>query len=66
MEFEYEGSTYYLEWDSPEEIYVTDEDGIDIPYDYGLYSEAEELVLDDYIGRAEMMMDMAKDAAMGL
>lgn len=66
MEFEYKGTTYYLEWDSIEEVYVTDEDGNDVPYDYGLYSEAERLVMDEHVGQAEMTMDMAKDAAMGL
>jgi hypothetical protein len=66
MEFEYEGKTFWVEWESHEEIYVTDSDGNDVEYDYGLYAEAASLVMDEYVGIADMMIDMAKDEAMGL
>lgn len=66
MEFEYNGKTYWVEWESVEDFSVSDEDGNDVECDDGLYAEAEDIVLNEYIGQADMMMDMAKDAAMGL
>ena len=64
MELEFNGKLYWVEWDSLEEIDISDEDGNDVEYNYELYCAAEELVRDHYIGRAEMMMDMARDQEM--
>ena len=65
MEWEYNGKTYWLEWYSHEEVFVTDEDGNDIE-DHDVMEAAYQEVWDWYVGRAEMMMDMARDQEMGL
>lgn len=61
MDFEFNGTTYHVEWDSIEEIYITDDEGNDVEYNYELYVEAESIVRDHYICQAEMMMDAARD-----
>ncbi len=65
MEFEFNGKTYWVEWESMSEYNVSDEDGNDIDDD-DVLAEAEEIVREEYIGQAEWAMDAAKDAAMGL
>ncbi len=65
MEFEFNGKTYWVEWESMSEYNVSDEAGNDIDDD-DILAEAEEIVREEYIGQAEWAMDAAKDAAMGL
>lgn len=57
MELEWGDKTYYIEWDSFEEVYVTDEDGNDVPYEYELYERAYRLVWEHYYESAQMMME---------
>ena len=60
MEWEYEGKTYWLEWDSYEEVYVTDEDDNDVE-DLDVLSAAYQEVMEWYVGQAEARYDMLMD-----
>lgn len=57
MELEHNGKTYIVEWDSYEEVYVSDEDGNDVPYDYELYEKAYYMVWEHYVDAADMLHD---------
>jgi len=63
MELKWGNKTYCVEWDSIEEVYIFDEDGNDVPYDYELYLEAEQMVREHYVAAADFARDRLRERA---